>query len=206
MHPPIQPPCLDRESTRRLGVPGLPYVPWGEHLCVFYRSKVELVDLVVPFIRAGLEDHEFCMWVTGGPIREGDAFRALEHVLPDVHRCLAARQLEIVPHTQWYLTNGRLDTDKILQNWASRADYSARRGFAGLRVTGNPFWLAHKIEWAAFDRYERQVQRTIAHQPMLALCTYPTASCDPAQMLTTLRHHGATLMPRGRAWKRVDLA
>lgn len=40
-------------------------------------GRVELLDLLDPFIKAGLEDQEFCMWVTGGPITESDAFRAL---------------------------------------------------------------------------------------------------------------------------------
>ena len=44
-------------TTRRVGIPGT--VKWGEHLCAFFYSKTDLLKLVVPYIKAGLEDNSF---------------------------------------------------------------------------------------------------------------------------------------------------
>ena len=49
---------------RRVGIPGTGKAHWGEHLCAFFYSKSDLLNLVVPYIKAGLEDNEFCLWIT----------------------------------------------------------------------------------------------------------------------------------------------
>jgi len=63
---------------RRIGIAGIDKLPWGEHLCVFFNTKEELLRLTVPFIQAGLEENEFCMWITGDPVSEKEAFEALQ--------------------------------------------------------------------------------------------------------------------------------
>ncbi len=36
-------------------------VPWGTHFCQFYKTKQALIDILVPYFKAGLESNEFCM-------------------------------------------------------------------------------------------------------------------------------------------------
>jgi two-component system, sensor histidine kinase PdtaS len=36
---------------------------WGTHACQIYRSREELLELVVPFFRQGLRDDEACAWI-----------------------------------------------------------------------------------------------------------------------------------------------
>ena len=38
-------------------------MPWGRHLCLFYETKQDLLDTLVPYFKAGLESNEFCVWV-----------------------------------------------------------------------------------------------------------------------------------------------
>ena len=66
-------------GTRRIGIAGVDKVAWGEHVCVFFETKEDLLNLCVPFIKAGLEDNEFCMWITGEPVTEQPAFEALHY-------------------------------------------------------------------------------------------------------------------------------
>ena len=49
---------------RRVGIGGKENVQWGEHLCAFFNTRIDLLNLVVPYIKAGLEDNEFCLWIT----------------------------------------------------------------------------------------------------------------------------------------------
>ena len=37
---------------RRIGIPGVEKSTWGDHLCVFFNSKDELLNLVVPYMKA----------------------------------------------------------------------------------------------------------------------------------------------------------
>lgn len=52
-----------RQSNRKTGIDILGDVPWGTHFCLFYKTKEDLCDILVPYFKAGLENNEFCMWV-----------------------------------------------------------------------------------------------------------------------------------------------
>jgi hypothetical protein len=38
-------------------------IPWGAHCCHFYKTQKDLLDMLVPYMRAGLLNNEFCMWL-----------------------------------------------------------------------------------------------------------------------------------------------
>ena len=93
---------------RPTGVPALHHLPWGEHLCQFYRSRADLLDSLVPFFATGLEHGERCIWVTSEPLRAVDARAALRAVVPDLAAREARGQIEILDHDAWYLRGGEL--------------------------------------------------------------------------------------------------
>ena len=51
----------DKRETRESGISFVGAVPWGTHLCLFYEDKQDLLDILVPYFKAGLENNEFCM-------------------------------------------------------------------------------------------------------------------------------------------------
>ena len=193
-------------GKRRIGIAGVDKVAWGEHVCVFFDTKGELLNLCVPFIKAGLEDNEFCMWITGEPVTEQRAFEALQEVLPNAHHYLADKQLEILPYKQWYLGSGIFDAQIVLDNWVSKARYVEARGFDGIRITGNPLWLQSEEDWAKFGTYEQTVHQAIRNERVIALCTYPMNICESKSMLHTLSAHSSTLLPRGDRYQRLLLS
>lgn len=52
------------EKTRKTEIDVVGDAPWGTHFCLFYQTKEDLIDILVPYFKAGLENNEFCMWVT----------------------------------------------------------------------------------------------------------------------------------------------
>ena len=129
------------EQTRKTGIDIIGDVPWGTHFCHFYRTKHELIDVLVPYFKAGLESNEFCMWVTSEPLVEQDARKAMSEAMPGFDRYLKTGQIEIMPHDRWYLQDGVFDSDRVLRGWVGKLDGALARGYAGLRVTGNIAWL-----------------------------------------------------------------
>ena len=51
-------------DTRKSGIAVIGDVTWGAHFCQFYQTKQDLIDTLVPYFKAGLENNEFCMWIT----------------------------------------------------------------------------------------------------------------------------------------------
>ena len=90
-----------KQNLRNTGIPVLGALPWGCHACQFYQSKDDLLDILVPYFKAGLESNEFCLWVVTEPLSGAEAASALQKAAPDLDKRLAERQMEItiVPRT-----------------------------------------------------------------------------------------------------------
>src|SRR6185436_12438270 len=105
----------------------------------------------------------------------------------------------------WYLSSGTFHGERVLENWISKARDAEANGFAGIRITGNPFWLQSKEEWAQFGCYERNVEVAIRAERILALCTYPLERCSDDHMVQILANHGSTLLNGNNEWQRLEL-
>ena len=192
-------------ELRKSGIAIIGDVPWGTHFCQFYRTAQDLLDVLVPYLTAGLRNNEFCMWITSDPLGPEAAERALAEALPDFELCLRKGQIEILPHTDWYLRDGAFDARRVLDAWIEKLETARRRGFDGLRLTGNTFWLEKK-DWRAFTDYEAMVDGVIGKLRMLALCTYSLDRCGATEVLDVVRNHRFALVRREAAWDLIKSA
>jgi len=179
---------------------------WGTHLCLFYRSKEDLVDILVPYFKAGLENNEFCMWVTSEPVKVEDAKTALKKVVKDLDNYIERGQIEILDYTQWYIKEGRkLDLDKVLQGWVEKEKQALKRGFDGIRVTGNTYWL-ERSDWSKFMDYEAVVNSAIGEYRMLAICSYSLDKCGASEVIDVVNNHQFALTKREGTWEVIESA
>jgi hypothetical protein len=63
-------------------------VPWGGHVCLFYLTRDDLLDTLVPYFKAGLDSNEFCVWAVADPLKETEAIEALRQGIPGFDRHL----------------------------------------------------------------------------------------------------------------------
>ena len=196
---------MGEDVLRQTGIEAIGEVPWGTHFCQFYKTKQDLIELLVPYFKEGLAQNEFCMWVTSEPLTEAEATSALRKAVPDVDRCLARGQLEILPYTDWYHRGGIFEADRVLKGWADKLDRARAKGFEGLRLSGNTFWLESK-EWRAFTDYEQKVNSVIGQFRMLALCTYSLDKCGASEVIDVVSNHQFALIKRQHRWTRIESA
>ncbi len=71
------------EKMRNSGIDIIGDLPWGAHFCQFYQTKEDLMDILVPYFKAGLENNEFCLWFTLYPVEVEEAKEALKRDVPD---------------------------------------------------------------------------------------------------------------------------
>src|SRR6266403_2517664 len=131
------------EELRKTGISVVGDTPWGTHFCYFYETKQDLLDILVPYFKAGLESEEFCLWIISNSelITSQEAKEALRQSGSDVDRYLAEGRMEIVSHDQWFLRGGAFDFHKVANGFKEKLDEALARGYAGLRVNGSPAWL-----------------------------------------------------------------
>ncbi|HUT30941.1 MAG TPA: MEDS domain-containing protein [Sedimentisphaerales bacterium] len=189
--------------VRKSGIEVIGDVPWGTHLCQFYKTKEDLIDILVPYFKAGLRNNEFCMWVTSEPLSSEEARNALAKEVNSLGEYVAKGQIEILDYTQWYTKSGRFDAQEVLQGWAKKEKQALASGFDGLRLTGNTFWLGQK-DWKDFADYEAEINRVIGDYRMLAICTYSLDKCTASEIIDVVGNHEFALIRRERKWEIIE--
>jgi signal transduction histidine kinase/CheY-like chemotaxis protein len=183
----------------------LPDLSWGAHACHFYRTATDLLDCLVPFIAAGLERDEKCVWVTCEPARADAARAALARSLPDVDERIACGQLVIVEHDAWYTGPARPTSRDVIDAWLAHERDARAQGYAGLRLTGNTFWL-QPGEWKSFAEYEETVHAAFRGRRIIALCSYSLERCGPSEIVDVVRNHSFALIRKDGEWEAIKSA
>ena len=83
-------------------------LPWGSHVVHFFEPTDELSPVLVPYFKAGLENNEQCLWVTGEGLSAEQARSALRVAVPDLDSRERDRQIEIVNAGEWYAPGEKL--------------------------------------------------------------------------------------------------
>ncbi len=140
------------------GIDVIGRVPWGTHFSLFYQTKQDLIDVLVPYFKAGLKNNEFCMWITAESLNAGEVKAYMAEAMPDFDVYFEKGQIEIIPYTEWYTINGGFDPERVLTGWIEKLRKAGERGFRGLRATGDVSWL-ETGGWKDFLDYEQTCQR-----------------------------------------------
>jgi PAS domain S-box-containing protein len=192
-------------SIRKSGIDVLDDVPWGAHLCQFYHTKEDLIEILVPYFKAGLENNEFCMWVTSEPLQAEEAKAALKKAVKNLNGYIKKGQIEILDYHEWYTRSGKFNADEVLQGWLEKEKLALQKGFDGLRLTGNTFWIERE-DWKGFSEYEATVDRVIGQYHMLAICTYSLDKCGIREVLDVISNHQSALIRQLGKWEIVESA
>jgi PAS domain S-box-containing protein len=191
------------DELRNSGIGVIGDVPWGTHFCQFYKTKQDLIDILVPYFKAGLESNEFCMWVTSEPLMVAEAEEAMRKAVNDFDEYLRQGQIEIIPYNEWYLLGGSFDDDRVLKGWVSKLEQALTKGYSGLRLTGNTLWL-ERNHWQAFTEYEAKVNDVIGKYRMLAICTYCLDKCDGSAVIDVIKNHQFALVKQEGSWDIIE--
>ena len=177
----------------------------GQPLHLFYETKEDLLVIVIPYCRAGLENGEFCLWVVADPLTIEEAEVALKDAVRHLDRYLSDGSLEIVPAREWYLQDDKFDLKRVTAAWHEKLICASTRGYVGVRVTGDTAWLRKK-DWKDFVEYEEGLNEAVANQPMAVLCTYPICQCGAGEILDVVRTHQFALAKRLGDWDVIETA
>ncbi|MHC4889546.1 MAG: PAS domain S-box protein [Planctomycetota bacterium] len=192
-------------KARKTAIDVVGNVPWGTHFCQFYETKEDLIDLLVPYFMAGLKNNEFCMWITSEPLNVEEAHRALKKKVRNLDGYIKKGQIEILDYTQWYTKAGRFDANEVLDGWIEKEKQALEKGFEGLRLSGNTFWLDQR-DWKKFTDYEAAVNSVIGQHQMLAVCTYSLEKCTPLEIIDVVSNHEFALIRSAGKWKIIRSA
>lgn len=188
------------DSLRSTGMPLLDLLPWGAHLCLFYETSRDLIEANAGFFRAGLADNEFCFWVLPDQIDRGTAIAGLRERIDGFDDLLSAGAIELVPATEWYRRGTPLDVAHSLGKVTAKLDDALSRGFAGMRASGDAFWMEDNL-WETYRDYEDQLAAALAGTRMVIMCTYRLDSSWARDLLDVIRLHELSLVLHDGRWE-----
>jgi hypothetical protein len=186
-------------TTTPSGIPGIGKVPWGTHLCHFFRNREELVESIIPYFIAGLKNNEQCMWGAAAPLYADEARREIVKKYPAFERHVREGRITIFDHHEWYTENQSVDP---VQDLLQAEEKALKAGRKGLRCGGNISWLTQQ-DWTPFYLYETRVTRAVHGRRILAICSYNLDQCEGTHVYDSIRSHHYTLSRRERAWEMV---
>ena len=192
-----------RTPLRPTGIRVMGDMPWGSHICLFYETKADLLDANAVYIKAGLDSNEYCVWAISEPITEDEAWAVLHRDIPDLDNRAASGQFEILPGYYWYLKGDEFDSKTITSDWHEKLQFALHKGFDGLRISGNAFWI-ERNRWNEFREYEQELDESLEDRPMLVLCTYSLSASRAVDLLDVARAHQFTVARRRGQWEFLE--
>jgi PAS domain S-box-containing protein len=184
------------EELRPTGIDVIGDIPWGTHFCHFYETKEDLLSILVAFFKAGLENNEYCLWITAPHITVDEALTALKKAIPEFDHYLRRGIIEIETHIDWYQKDGKLDLERAIATVSDRLRIALQQNCEGLRANGDESWLRRK-EWKDFIDYEKSLNPLIAQKRILILCAYPLSeSATATDILDIAYAHEFTVAKR----------
>jgi PAS domain S-box-containing protein len=192
---------MDEGRASGLGVIGT--VPWGTHFCHFYDTAEDLLDLLVPYFAAGIEEGERCIWIVSPPLAQADALTALSRRVPDASGHLTSGRLVLMTPADLYFTDGVLVPSDVVGRIERLLADALALGFAGLRMNGTESWLRPRGGAArqAFLACENELDALLRGRRALVACTYPLDDVSASVMLDVGRSHQFVLGRRQGRWE-----
>jgi DNA-binding CsgD family transcriptional regulator len=194
--------CTADPALRKTGLPFVSEMPWGAHLCIFHETKEDLLDTLASYLDAGLESNEFCLWAVSDPFTRQDARKYLRRAVPKFDKHLSAGQIEILDCHEW-LKGDQFDLRRIMQGWSEKLTSALAKGYDGMRVSGNTFWVGTS-QWKEFCAYEHELDASLAGWKMIVLCTYPIRASRAVDVLDVARAHQFSMARRNGEWEFLE--
>ena len=191
------------QPARKSGIDAVGAIPWGSHFCQFYNDEADLTETLVPYFEAGLRDGEACLWVTGHALEADRAETLMLEAMPEFKKYIGSGQMQISPIGKWYSPGDKFEADAVLQGWLDKEAESKRRGFAGLRLTGDTIWV-ERSGWSNFMEYEHKINTTFRRYKLVALCTYCMDRCSASDVIDVCCEHQFALARRAGEWTLLE--
>jgi PAS domain S-box-containing protein/putative nucleotidyltransferase with HDIG domain len=194
-----------KTNERITGIGVIGKVPWGTHLCQLYQTKGDLIDILVPYFKAGLNSNELCVWLTSEPLTVKKARASLTGAVRELNDYIKKGQIEIVNASEWYTKSGKFNSEEVLRRWIEKEKLALQKGFDGLRLSGNISWLQREV-WEQFADYEQAVDRVIGGHRMIAVCSYCMDKCMASDVIALVNNHRFTLFGQKGNWEVAESA
>ena len=191
--------ATQEQPLRKLGIAGVEDVPWGTHICQVYTTQADLLEILTPYFSEGLKSNEFCLWITAEPLGVAGRRRRCAAPCRVWTLCSPAGKSKFSITAMVHLPR-QVRRDRAHAVWLNKLETALARGFDGLRLTGDTYWLAAD-EFEPFIEYEAKLDPVIACNRMLAICSYSAEKFGMREIFDAISNHDFALIREHGRWE-----
>lgn len=181
------------EILRDSGIDLIGNISWGTHISQIYSSSRDFAKVLAPYIKAGLENNELCVWIYSQNINYEEAKAVLQTSVDCIDMYIEKNQLLLKPYTQWYIIDNSFNDLRLNQQWIDLIKYALDNGFDGLRAVGDTAWL-DKCYCRDFQHYEHNINELISQLRFIAFCLYDISKVSIPEVADIIQNHSMTII------------
>lgn len=169
-------------------LPALERMKPGDHYCGIFRSDAEQRQIVIDFIRLGVQRNEKMLYLVNLQSAE-QLKQTLGAAGIDADALLQTGQLSILAAKEVYLTDGVFQPELMIEMLGRETAAALAAGYSALRVTGEMSWALEGDPGSErLVEYESLLNAFYATGAMsYSICQYDQRRFD-AEMLTEVLH------------------
>jgi hypothetical protein len=161
----------------------------SRHVCAFFNSEDDEYDVLLPFIKEGLECGDKAVHIVNPGQRE-DHLRRLTEVGIDHSAAEKGGQLEVRTNTEEYLRDGRFDQARMLEVFEQMASGNAKGGFPLSRIVCRMDWAAERESHIQdVIEFEARVNDVWLRHDDAVICTYDLGKFGGDTVIDIMRTH-----------------
>jgi hypothetical protein len=169
------------------------------HLIFVYDSPEAKYNVLFNYLKVGLDNGEVAVYVVSDE-KPSQIRAAMQQFGIPVDENEKTGALHILRHEDIYIVDGRFSMTATIDLWKKLYNEALKRGFKGLRVTGEvACFFKHNLTRELIE-YEKTLHRVL-DIPMVAICAYNAShinkSKDPANLYSEIARAHSTVLFTG---------
>jgi len=165
----------------------------GRHFYQFYKSSEDYLKVLIAYFRAGLEKGDACLWLVSRRMGVERVYEECQARIPGFSEALASGRFQMRSAEDWYLTLGRFDEARALDNARQYLEEITSAGYKVLRGAGDAGAIPHE-DWPLLHSYEEKIDEFIHRFQAIGLCAYPIFECSITDTRHVLERHDGVLV------------
>jgi hypothetical protein len=164
------------------------------HICGFFRTPEEEYQLLLPFIKEGIERGEKAFHVVDPKLRE-DHLQRLKSAGINVTEAEKSGQFELCNWEQVYLQDGHFNQDRMLAMWHDVLVATGQRGFPRTRLVAHMEWALEDHEGVS-DLIEYEARFNLLHRSDRdpVICAYDLTRFSGDVIMGVLQTHPMVIL------------
>jgi MEDS: MEthanogen/methylotroph, DcmR Sensory domain len=178
------------DGRHGVGIPGL-HIESQDHVCALYEGAERRDEVLIGFLRAGLEEGDKCVWV----VDEDDPSEFLAKLAEpnDVKRWQANGAINVRGAEPEREQGDELTIDEMLATWDEAMAAADQSLFPFVRVTGDATWWSTQAGADNLVRYECALTDRLPDN-VAVMCCYDVAEMDGSTLVDAVRTHPTLLV------------